>query len=109
MDHLRQAVCTVHLRKNGVMTDEHLETLMKLKRKDGTAHHADEMTGPGFRKEEMWEAIRTLESSHAELLEAAQELLSWPSMSYAGGKSRDVAKAIAKLQEAIKSATEAKP
>lgn len=53
--------------------------------------------------------ISALESSHAEVREAAQELLSWPSMSYAGGQSRDVAKAIAKLQEAIKSATEAKP
>jgi len=62
MDHLEQAVRTVHLRKNGTMTHDHLDTLMELKRKDGTAHHADEMTGPGFRKDEMWEAIRTLEA-----------------------------------------------
>lgn len=66
MDHLRQAVRTVHIRKNGTMTDEHLETLMQLKRKGCTAHHADEMTGPGFRKEEMWEAITTLEAQLAE-------------------------------------------
>ena len=91
MDHLKQAVRTVHLRKNGVMEEEHLATLMKLKRKDGTSHHAEEMTGPGFRKEEMWEAITTLETALAskveecdglrevslEFLEATQLLLDW--------------------------------
>lgn len=77
------------------------------------AHRLCECKGftvsPGFPTDEEAEANALLIIAAPELLEAAQELLSWPSMSYAGGKSRDVAKAIAKLQEAIKSATEAKP
>ena len=67
MDHLREAVRTVHLRKNSTMTEEHLDTLMALKRKDGTSHHADELTGPGFRLDEMWEALRTLEAENVKL------------------------------------------
>ena len=66
MDHLRQAVRTVHLRKNITMTDDHLEKLMEWKVDGGTAHHAKEKVGPGFRKDEMWEAITTLETALAE-------------------------------------------
>lgn len=52
--------------------------------------------------------MSTLESSHAELLEAAQGLVRMPSM-HDDKQTVSVARHVQKLQEAIKSATEAKP
>lgn len=51
--------------------------------------------------------IATLESSHAELLEAAQDLLSWPSM-HTFDQTVDVSSAVKRLQAAVTRATEEK-
>ena len=62
------------------------------------------------RKVAEWAAnrIEALESSHADLLEAAQELLGLRSMGHDGAQSVGVVKAAEKLQEAINRATEVK-